>query len=448
MTDLPRRRQRARGPEGVRHGRLPRRRGSVAVLKLLAAAVAIVFVSVGSVAAYAVWDVARSIKTGVHLQALPGHSAIPADIPNVAAIPGGVNLLLAGTDSRSDLGGVYSSSDEQDASSGAGNNDVTMLLHIAQDHKSMMVVSFPRDLMVPIPSCPDPKGGTISGTSYAQFNTALSRGGLNCVVATVSKMTGVDIPFAALINFNGVSAMSDAVGGVNVCLATPVKDDYTNPPLDLPAGENTIVGDIALSFLRSRHGVGDGSDLGRISNQQVFLSALARKIVSGGVLSNPVQLYSLAKAAVNNITPSESLTNPTTLVQIALALKDTGLQNNVFVQYPAVGDPDNPNRVVPQESAAKALDEALVNDQPVKLTGSTGRAAEDPTATSSPAPSPGGEPSPATPASPSAGTGTATGTATGTGATPTPTGTGGPVDLPSTITGQTAAQQTCTKGND
>ncbi|MDN4596326.1 LCP family protein [Leifsonia virtsii] len=441
MTDLPRRHQRARGPAGVRHGRLPRRRGGVAALKLLAVVVVVAFVSVGSVAAYAVWDVARSIKTGVHLQALPGHTAIPQDIPNVAAIPGGVNLLLAGTDSRSDLGGIYNSADEQDASSGAGNNDVTMLLHIAQDHKSMMVVSFPRDLVVPIPDCPDPNGkGTIDGTSYAQFNTALSRGGLNCVVATVSKMTGLDIPFAAVINFNGVSAMSNAVGGVTVCLASPVKDDYTNPPLDLPAGENTIVGDTALSFLRSRHGVGDGSDLGRISNQQVFLSALARKVVSGGVLSNPVQLYALAKAAVNNITPSDTLTNPTTLVQIALALKDTGLQNMVFVQYPAVGDPDNPNRVVPQKSAANALNQALVADQPVKLTGSTGRAAEDPTATSSPAPDAGGEPSPTTPATP--GTPDA-------GTTPAPTGTaGGPVELPSTITGQTAAQQTCTKGND
>ena len=445
MTDLPRRHQRARGPEGVRHGRLPRRRGAVAALKLLAAVVVVVFVSVGSVAAYAVWDVARSIKTGVHLQAAPGQSAIPQDIPNVSAMPGGINLLLAGTDSRSDLGGIYNSEDEQDASSGAGNNDVTMLLHIAQDHKSMMVVSFPRDLMVPIPDCPDPNGtGTIDGTSYAQFNTALSRGGLNCVVATVSKMTGLTIPFAATINFNGVSAMSNAVGGVTVCLASPVTDDYTNPPLDLPAGENTIVGDVALSFLRSRHGVGDGSDLGRISNQQVFLSALARKIVSGGVLSNPVQLYALAKAAVNNITPSETLTNPTTLVQIALALKDTGLDNMVFVQYPAVTDPDNPNRVVPADDAADALNEALVNDQPVKLTGSTGRAAEDPTATASPAPDAGagGEPSPVTPATPAAPA------APDTGATPAPTGTGAAVELPSTITGQTAAQQTCTKGNN
>lgn len=430
MTDLPRRHQRARGPLPVRHGRLHPRRAVGRVLGLLAAAMAVVLVSVGSVGAYALWDVARSVKTGVKLVSLPGHTQ--QAIPDVAAMEGGINLLIAGTDSRSGLGGVYESSTEQDASSGAGNNDVTMLLHIAQDHKSMMVVSFPRDLMIAIPDCPSVDGsGTAYGSSYAQFNTALSRGGLACVVLTVEKLTGLTIPFGAVINFAGVSAMSTAVGGVTVCLATPVSDDYTNPPLSLPAGDNELVGDQALSFLRSRHGVGDGSDLGRISNQQVFLSALARKIVSGGVLTNPVQLYGLAKAAVQNVTPSESLSNPTTLVQIALAVKDTGLENMVFVQYPAVTDPDNVNRVVPQVSAARALNQALVNDVPVKLTGSTGRAAEDPNATSTPTETT----APETPATDGA-------------VPPTPDPTSSAVELPSTITGQTAAQQTCTKGND
>ncbi|ODA91128.1 LytR family transcriptional regulator [Leifsonia xyli subsp. xyli] len=429
MIDLPHRHVRVtRGPTVVRHGRLPRRRTAISALKLVSGVIVVALISTTFVSAYAVWDVSRSVKKGVQLSALPGHTAAPQDIPDVGAIDGGVNLLLVGTDSRSGLGGVYNNPAEQDASTGQGNNDVTMLLHIAQDHKSMMVVSFPRDLMVSIPECPGLKGGGTSGSSFAMFNTALSRGGLPCVVLTVEKLTGVQIPFAATVNFNGVSAMSNAVGGVEVCLATPVSDGYTNPPLHLPAGKNTLVGDQALSFLRSRHGVGDGSDLGRISNQQVFLSALARKIVSGGVLSNPVQLYTLAKAVVANVTPSQTLTNPMTLVQIALALKDTGLENMVFLQYPTVADPDNANRVVPQSSAAKAVNQALVQDQPVKLTGTTGRGAEDPNPTPTPAPA-------------------ATGAATQQPATSTPTG-GGSVELPSNVTGQTAAQQTCTRGNN
>ncbi|MFF1574364.1 LCP family protein [Leifsonia sp. NPDC058292] len=406
-------------------------------MKILAAAVAVVVVSIGSVAAYAVWDVTRSIKPSIHLAAAPGQTS--QAVPSVGAIEGGVNLLIAGTDSRSGLGGVYETGDEQDASSGAGNNDVTMLLHIAQDHKSAMVISFPRDLMVRIPDCPAPDGdGTIDGSSRAQFNTALSRGGVPCVALTVGELTGVQVQFAAEINFNGVSAMSSAIGGVTVCLATPVEDEYTNPQLDLPAGSNTLVGDQALSFLRSRHGVGDGSDLGRISNQQVFLSALARKVVDGGVLANPIQLYGLAKAATANMTLSDSLT-PTTMVQIGLALKDTGLDNVVFIQFPSVTDPDNVNRVIPSESGAEALSDALVKDLPVKLTGTTGVAAEDQTPPAAPVDpaAPPASTDPSAPADPSA--------------TPADPGTApanAAVELPSSVTGQTAAQQTCTKGNN
>ena len=438
MSDgAPVRRRRSSGSPSVRHGRLRKRRPFATITKVLAATLGVILVSGGSIAAIATWDVARSIKPGVHLALPPGKTAVP--IPSIAAIDGGVNLLLTGTDTRTGQGGAFNSADELSGSSGVGNNDVTMLLHIAQNHQSVTVVSFPRDLMIPIPRCPSPKGGSYGSVDKAMLNSTLSRGGLSCVVLTIEKLTGVTIPFAAEISFDGVSAMSNAVGGVTVCLASPVVDKYTNPALDLPAGEQTIVGAEALSFLRSRHGVGDGSDLGRISTQQVFLSALARKIVTGGVLANPFQLYPLAKAAATNMTLSDTLTNPTTMVQIALAIKDTGLDRMTFIQYPVITDPDNVNRVIPQSYAARILDDALVNDQAVQLTGIPGRAAElNPNTTTAP-------PAPAQ----TIGAPTATPGATATPpptATPAPSGQA-PVALPSSITGQTAAQQTCTKGN-
>ncbi len=437
MSDgAPVRPRRSKGSPSVRHGRLRKRRPFATIAKVLAATLGVILVSGGSIAAIATWDVAKSIKPGVHLALPPGKTAVP--IPSIGAIDGGVNLLLTGTDTRTGQGGAFNSAAELSGSSGAGNNDVTMLLHIAQNHQSVTVVSFPRDLMIPIPRCPSPNGGSYGSVNKAMMNSTLARGGLSCVVLTIEKLTGVTIPFAAEISFDGVSAMSNAVGGVTVCLASPVFDSYTNPALNLAAGQQTIVGAEALSFLRSRHGVGDGSDLGRISNQQVFLSALARKIVNGGVLANPFQLYPLAKAAATNMTLSDTLTNPTTMVQIALALKDTGLDKMTFIQYPVITDPDNVNRVIPQSYAARILDDALTKDQPVQLTGTTGRAAElnpntptsapTPAQTAAPAPTPGATATPAPTAAP---------------APPGPA----PVVLPSSVTGQTAAQQTCTKGN-
>ncbi|TAM70732.1 MAG: LytR family transcriptional regulator [Microbacteriaceae bacterium] len=428
---------RARARVGVvRHAR-PRRFSVLATIAKIAVSVIVVaLISSVSVTAIATWQVASTIKPGIKLAHLPGVKAAPAgEIPQIGAIKGGVNLLLVGTDTRTGQGGVFSSADQLEGSSGAGNNDVTILMHIAQDHRSATVVSFPRDLMLPIPSCPDPTGGSFSSMSSQMLNSSLTYGGLPCPVLTIEKLTGLTIPFAAEITFDGVTAMSNAVGGVSVCLATPVKDAYTDPQLNLPAGEQTLVGPVALSFLRSRHGIGDGSDLGRISNQQVFLSALVRKIKDGGVLSNPLQLYPLAKAAVSNMRLSDTLENPSTMVQIALALKNIPLSNVVFLQYPVFTDPDNVNRVVPDTASARVLMDALVADQPVQLTGTTGRAAE--VNTSAPV-------APDATAQPDA---TSTPADAGTATAPAAPGTTA-VALPSNIVGQTAAQQTCTKGNN
>ena len=398
----------------MRHGRVHHPHPILSIVKLLAGLTAVLIVSVTAVAAAAVYGTVSNIPRGIHLTHLAGASLAPA-APSIGPITGEVNIVLAGSDTRTNQVG-YQSKDQLAGSSGAGNNDVTMLLHISANHTSATVVSFPRDL-VSIPLC----GKSIS---HAMFNTTLAIG-LSCTVNTVEKMTGLTIPYAGIITFNGVTGLSNAVGGVTVCLATPIKDLYTEPQLDLAAGQQTLVGDMALSFLRSRHGVGDGSDLGRISNQQIFLSALTRKIVSGGVLSNPLTLFKLANAAVANVRFSDTLANPSTLVSIALALKGLDLSKIVFVQYPTGSDPAYPNRVVPLLGPAAALTAALKSDQPISLTGKLGRAAvADPNAVTTPISTP---------------TGAAT---TAPGATPAPS----TIALPPTITGQRADQNTCTKG--
>jgi LCP family protein required for cell wall assembly len=289
--------------------------------------------------------------------------------------------------------------------------------------------------MAPIPECPDPSGGTFSGHSKAMFNTTLSEGGLSCVVLTAQELTGLDIKYAAVINFDGVIAMSDAIGGVTVCLDAPIDDP--SAALNLPAGTQTIKGETALAFVRTRAGVGDGSDLGRISNQQVFLSAMVRQVLHGGVLSNPIAVYQLADAAVKNLQTSASLSNPTSMVSLALAMKNIDTANIVFIQYPVVSDPENSNRVVPNSNAVDALKAALAADQPLQLTGTLGvGAAVNPSPV---APAPTETPSivdvlriPA--------------------ATPVPTDTAipaaEPIALPTGITGQTAAQSTCSKANN
>jgi LCP family protein required for cell wall assembly len=399
----------------IRHGRLRKSNPILGVLRMVGVAVVVLAVSAGAIAGYAVWNTISNIAPGVHLAHLKNEP-----VPQVGSVAGAVNLLLTGSDTRTGQAGFEDRADLA-GSSGTGNNDVTMVLHISADHTHAAVVSIPRDLLVPIPQCQRANGSVIGGTSLAMFNTTLSRGGLSCTVLTAEKLTGLTIQYAAEISFDGVIEMSDAVGGVTVCLATAVRDPYVG--LDLTAGEHSIDGSVALAFLRSRHGVGDGSDLGRISDQQLFLSSLLRKITTTGVLENPLTMYSLANAALKNMQLSDTLTSPATMVAIALALKDISLSNIVFVQWPSASNPAYPGRVVTSQAAAATLDFALDHDRPITLAGSTGRATETaPTGLTTPSP-------------------TATATTT-----PTGTASDAPVVLPSNVTGQTAAQQTCAVG--
>jgi LCP family protein required for cell wall assembly len=425
----PPRRRRSSGVVRHRRGKAPR--PLLDAGRFLLVAIAVLVASSLAIAGALVWTTTSHIKPGVPLLQANGQAAA---LPQVGALQGGANILLAGTDTRTGQGGEFSTPDQLAGSSGVGSNDVTMVLHISADHSSAAVVSIPRDLEVPIPACPDPSGGTFSAQSKAMFNTTLSEGGLSCVVLTAEQLTGLSIQYAATINFDGVIAMADAVGGVSVCLNAPVVDPSAG--LDLPAGVQKLSGATALGFVRTRYGVGDGSDLGRISNQQVFLSALVRQVMGEGVLSNPIVLYQLANAAAANVQASESLANPTTMVSLALALKNISLANIVFLQYPAVADPQNSNRVVPNDAAANALITALAADNPLQLTGSLGVGAADGPAL--PAPLPSATPSvadllrnPVATASPVAAAAPAT-----------------PVALPSSITGQTAAQSTCSKANN
>ena len=429
-------RQQAAASTGVaRHGRLKSGGAVRTVTKVVAASVAVLLVSGASVGAIAAYQVRSDLGTGVQLQAAQGETTKPAP-PSISEYEGGFNILVVGTDN--DASQDQGAFGERDATL----NDVNILLHVSADHTNATAVSIPRDMVVPIPSCAKEDGsGYYSSMSARPINEAYSYGGLSCVAATVSSLTGLDIPFAGMISFNGVIEMSNAIGGVPVCAATPIKDRYTG--LDIPAGESVLSGADALAFLRTRHGVGDGSDLGRISSQQVYLSSLLRTVKSSDTLGNPTKLYSLARAAASNMTLSDNLTKIDTMVQIGLALRDLPLENVNFVQYPGTTGASGvyENKVKPDAAVATQLFDAIRSDVPFTIPeGSTGIGAEG-TATDPGAAAEAPGAAPAAPVETSAPAETAAPTDPG-------TGTGTATQAPNTeviqgLTGQTAADQTC-----
>jgi LCP family protein required for cell wall assembly len=240
-----------------------------------------------------------------------------------------------------------------------------MVLHISADRTNASVVSFPRDLLVPIPSCPDPEGGSFGAMSRQMINSSIGYGGVACTHLTVQNLTGLEIPYVAMIDFQGVIEMSNAVGGVEVLIEKPIADPYTG--LYLNPGPNTLQGNMALAFLRARKGIGDGSDLNRISNQQLFLRSLFSKVKSEGVLNNPIYLYSLASAAARNMRLSESMSDLGTMFNLASALRDVDPSQLAFLRIPVRGarGEGEAGRLEPITSEADKLFEQIRNDTPV-----------------------------------------------------------------------------------
>lgn len=400
----------------ARHGQL-RTPGPVSqLLKFIAIGLAVVLVSGVGVAAYVAYDLSSTVTANA--VELDDTKDLP---PDIGEYEGGFNLLLTGVDTCEPDYAQYFG-DRCDGPDSEGTlNDVNLLVHVSEEPRRITVVSFPRDLMLPIPECEDEEGNVHSAMSKQPLNTAYTDGGLNCVAKTITELTGQEIQFAASVTFGGVIEITNALGGVEVCLANPIKDRYTG--LDMSAGTHTVQGLEALQFLRTRHGVGDGSDLGRIGNQQQYMSSLVRKLISGETLGNVPMMLKLANTGLSNVEASTSLADPMMIVQIALAVKSVPFEDIVFLQFPTLTDSDNPNKVVANQTAAETMWTAINDNAQLQVTHQN--TANDGVVVT--------DPEPATP------------DAT---ATPDPAETPtNVVALPDSIKGNSAAQQTCSNGN-
>ncbi|MFD9128643.1 LCP family protein [Kitasatospora sp. NPDC059571] len=293
-----------------------------------------------------------------------------------------VNLLLIGSDSRDganhDLGG----GDE-----GAARSDTTILLHVFADHRRAVGVSIPRDALVDIPSCRLPDGGWTEPAADAMFNSAFSvgdsgQGNPACTQNTVERLTGLRIDHTAVVDFRGFAALADAVGGVEVCLPRAVREGDLDPNLGYAGreifaqGRQKVGGQAALDYVRIRHGLGDGSDIGRTKRQQAFLASLLKQVKAKGM--DPTTLLPLAEAASRALTVDPGLGSVPKLVSFAASLKDIPLHEVTFLTAPWRYDGFRVRLLRPD---ADRVWQALAADRP--LDGPVGASA----APSAPAPS-------------------------------------------------------------
>ncbi|MFD4760747.1 LCP family protein [Streptomyces sp. NPDC058439] len=301
-----------------------------------------------------------------------------------------LNILLIGSDARDSkenqkLGGA------KETFGALPLADVQMLVHLSADRSNMSVISMPRDTLLKIPKCTDPKTKHVYPATMGleMTNATLGRGGPGCTVATWYELTGITIDHFMMIDFAGVVSMADAIGGVPVCVEGNVYShtrDGKGSGLKLEEGTTKVKGKQALQWLRTRYGFKDGTDLSRTYAQHMYMNSMVRELRKGTKLTDPGKLMGLAEAATDALTVDKGdkgLGSVKKLYDLAGELKKVPTKRITMTTMPNVyGTGVNEGRVLPKPVDADQLFQMVRDDVPLDGKASKRKApvAKEPTA--------------------------------------------------------------------
>lgn len=278
------------------------------VVRAVATALAVLVVIGTGVA----WNNVRSFEDGIFHMSAPSLGKGGDD--------GAIDILLVGMDSRTDAHGNPLSAEELEAlragDEEATNTDTIILVRIPNNGKSATAISIPRDSYVAAPGLGKTKINGVygqtreakrvslvkAGASAADAAAQGTEAGRDALIKTVADLTGVTVDHYAEIGLLGFALITDALGGVEVCLKEPVFEPLSGA--DFPAGQQKLDGPQALSFVRQRHELPRG-DLDRVVRQQVVMASLAHKIISSKTLSSPATVKRLQAAVQRSVVISQ-----------------------------------------------------------------------------------------------------------------------------------------------
>lgn len=296
-------------------------------------------------------------------------------------LDGATDILLVGSDSRSDAQG-NALSDEELALLRAGdeendNTDTIMVIRVPNDGSSASAVSIPRDTYIHDDEYGNMKINGVYGaykdarhtelveqgfTNDVELESRSKEAGREGLIDAVSNLTGVTVDHYAEIGLLGFVLLTDAVGGVEVCLNEPVNEPLSGADFD--AGRQTLGGSDALSFVRQRHGLPRG-DLDRIVRQQAFMASLVSQVLSSGTLTNPGKLSALADAVMRSVIIDEGWD----VMGFATQLQNLAGGNVTFTTIPVtsidgVGDYGESVVTVDLDQIHTFFEDALGSDEP------------------------------------------------------------------------------------
>ena len=293
---------------------------------------------------------------------------------------GAIDVLLVGMDSRTDAHGNPLSEEElatlRAGDDEATNTDTIILIRIPNNGKSATAISIPRDSYVEAPGVGKMKINGVYGSVHAekmielveqngvdpaQAEPQAAEAGREALIKTVANLTGVTVDHYAEIGLLGFALITDALGGVNVCLKEAVYEPLSGA--DFPAGWQKLNGPQALSFVRQRHDLPRG-DLDRVTRQQAVMASLAHDVISSKTLSSPATLNRLEDAVQRSVVLSDGWE----VMEFAEQLQKLAAGNVAFATIPVLEEAgwsdDGMQSVVRIDaSEVKSWVEGLLHDQ-------------------------------------------------------------------------------------
>lgn len=273
---------------------------------------------------------AGTVKALVSLKILSIHS-----ITGIAGAPlpsdshGHTNILLLGQG--------------DEAHQGADLTDTMMIASIDPETESVVLLSIPRDLYLTNPGDKLVPGRI--NELYWNYRRALEYGpqkmdrpaasqiAMRELADRLGELLHIQIHHTVKVDFIGFVQAVDAIGGIEVNVPSALVDteypgpNYTYQTFSISAGTQTLDGETALKYARSRHST---SDFDRSKRQQMILKAFGDKVKNEGLLTKPDQILSLMNIMQNHIETSMTFRELLSLADMGQALnRDNLLSMNI-----------------------------------------------------------------------------------------------------------------------
>lgn len=290
------------------------------ILKTIAGTIPAIALCILAFMAGSVLHLMDNMTTSDTARALMQQTDFQSKAPEIPdTLPNDFYMLLLGVDSSEQR----ENGEEAQFYNGSFRSDTIIVAHVNLDEKKVALCSLERDIKTIIDGFED--------DGYYKLNAAYALGGVDLMRLEAEQLTGVQIPYYAIVDMDGLTEIIDSFGGIEVDVERDFWDEQLMDGIQ-QGGVQVLNGQQAVLYSRSRYAWDEG-DFARARHQRDVLKALANKIMSGS--DNLFELYGAAETISTRV--ATNFTFPE-IFEIAAKMRGMDTSSNIYsMMTPTIG---------------------------------------------------------------------------------------------------------------